>query len=331
MTTFQKATRHQVRLNLAITGPSGSGKTYGALQVATGLAAATGGRVALLDTEYRTAEYYADVFDFDKADVLAPYLLHKFVDAIAGAEAGHVVLVIDSATHLWDGDGGILARKEQKDKQGGNSYVNWREFKAEWKDFIERMRGSSIDIIATMRSKTEYVIQDNDKGKSSPVKMGMAPIAPPDADYEFDVVFDVDRSHKFVTSKDRTGIFAGITGKMLTPETGAKLAKWRDGGVEIPKTAEIPVQENEPREEIVPMDPIAEPGEIDGTKERQRYFATARELGLPKHEGEDKAKHYNFWSCKLGREITSGSQLTAEDWKVVADAMEVKKQAKAAA
>ena len=53
---FQKATRKQAKLKLAVTGPSGSGKTYSALMLAKGI----GGKIALIDTENKSASLYAE-------------------------------------------------------------------------------------------------------------------------------------------------------------------------------------------------------------------------------------------------------------------------------
>jgi hypothetical protein len=78
-------------------------------------------------------------------------------------------------------------------------------FTPEHTHFIEAIKQASIHIIATMRSKQEYVMEQNDKGKSQPRKMGMSPIQRDGVDYEFTLVFDVQMDHKAVASKNRTG------------------------------------------------------------------------------------------------------------------------------
>src|SRR5579872_4262917 len=112
--TFAPATRRAKNFKLAVQGPSGSGKTLGALAVAAGLA--EGKRFAVIDTENGSASLYADRYAFDVAEIGAPYLTKKYSDAVQAAiTAGYPVVVIDSISHQWDGDGGILQRKEETD------------------------------------------------------------------------------------------------------------------------------------------------------------------------------------------------------------------------
>jgi len=53
---FEKATKEGAKLRAAFFGPSGAGKTYTALRVAKGI----GGKVALIDSERRSARKYSD-------------------------------------------------------------------------------------------------------------------------------------------------------------------------------------------------------------------------------------------------------------------------------
>jgi type II secretory pathway predicted ATPase ExeA len=120
---FQQAQRKGQYVKMAITGPSGSGKTYSALRLAKGLTQT--GRIAFIDTENGSASLYAGQFDFDVVDMSPPFSIDKFANAVKAALAGgYDVLIVDSATHWWQG---ILEYKEQLDKRGGNSYTNWAE------------------------------------------------------------------------------------------------------------------------------------------------------------------------------------------------------------
>src|SRR5690606_34635021 len=103
MSGFKKATKSQAKLRMAITGPSGSGKTYTALSVGTPL-----GRIAVIDTERGSASKYADLFDFDVLE-LTEYNPRNYIEAIRAACAGgYDVLIIDSLSHAWSGQGGVL-------------------------------------------------------------------------------------------------------------------------------------------------------------------------------------------------------------------------------
>ncbi len=223
MAGFQKAIKKRVWLKLAITGASGSGKTYSALRLAHGM----GKKIAMIDTENGSASLYADRFEFDTLDLTPPYEFGKFVDAINQAvAAGYDVIIIDSASHFWEG---ILEYKGKLDARGGNSYTNWNEAGAHFKDILSAVLQSPIHVIACMRSKIDYVLEDNERGKKTPRKVGLAPIMRDGIEYEFTTVFDVDMNHNAAASKDRTGLFSDKIAQ-ITEDTGKRLMAWRDSG-----------------------------------------------------------------------------------------------------
>ena len=115
MSAFRKAERRKAKLRLAITGPAGSGKTYGALLVAQGL----GGRIAMIDTENGSGDLYSAVCDYDILNINAPFDPRKYIQAIHDAECeGYDVLIIDSLSHCWISEGGLLDIKEQLASSG---------------------------------------------------------------------------------------------------------------------------------------------------------------------------------------------------------------------
>src|SRR5436309_1723879 len=117
--TFSRATKKHARFRLALCGPAGSGKTLSALRVAAGM----GGRVALIDTERGSASLYADRFEFDVLEIHPAYQPSKYAAAIKAAQAaGYEVLVIDSLSHAWAGEGGILETVDAAQAKGGNKF-----------------------------------------------------------------------------------------------------------------------------------------------------------------------------------------------------------------
>ena len=201
--TFQKARKSKIKARIAIDGPSGSGKTYTALIAATTLA--QGGKIAVIDTERGSASLYSDKFEFDVLE-LDKFSPKTYIDAIEAAErAGYSVIVIDSLSHAWEGEGGALdmvdnaaARSNSK-----NSYTAWRDVTPIHRRMVDAILQSSCHIIATMRSKTEYVLETNSRGQQVPRKVGMAPIQRAGMEYEFTVVGDMDLDHRIVISKSR--------------------------------------------------------------------------------------------------------------------------------
>ncbi len=233
---FRKAERRKAKLRLAITGPAGSGKTYGALTLAQGL----GGRIAMIDTENGSGDLYANMCDYDVETLTAPYSIQKYLAAIHEAESeGYDVLIIDSLSHAWTGEGGLLDVHGQlsANMKSGNSYAAWNKITPMHNRLIETMLASSCHIIATMRSKTDYAQFQNDKGRTEIRKVGLAPVQRDGMDYEFTVVFDLSMEHTVTVSKDRTGLFDRQV-FTITQDTGRILKDWLNSGADILPTAQ---------------------------------------------------------------------------------------------
>ena len=228
----RKAEKKRVKLKMAVQGPSGSGKTWGALALAKNLWPQA--KICVIDTENESASLYADKFTFDTIPLGPPFTTARYVECIdASVKAGYDVLIIDTITAQWDGSGGILQRKNEMDMRGGNSFTNWSSFTPEHEAFKQIMLQAPIHVLATMRSKQDYILQANDKGKQMPKKVGMAPIQRDQIDYEFTIVFDVQMDHKAVSSKDRTGLFNDKVVDLADPMTADAIRGWLESGVEV--------------------------------------------------------------------------------------------------
>jgi hypothetical protein len=244
---FVKAVKSQAKLRLALDGPSGSGKTYTALVAATVLA--KGGKIAVIDTERKSSSLYSDKFNFD-AVFLDSFSPKAYIDMITAAEEnGYAVIVIDSLSHAWEGEGGALDMVDAATKrsQSGNSYTAWKDVTPIHRKLIDAMLQSSCHIIATMRTKVEYVIETNDRGKSVPRKVGMAPIQRQGMEYEFTIVGDMDTDHNLIISKSRCDFFAD----KVENKPGAKffipLMEWLNSGA--------PAKQPEPAKQPAPAQP----------------------------------------------------------------------------
>lgn len=157
---FKKAERRKAKLRLALCGPSGSGKTYSALLIAKGI----GGKIALLDTENGSGSLYSNICEYDSAEIAPPFAVEKYISSIKAAEnAGYNVLIIDSLSHAWAGQGGLLEEVDKRNK--GNSFTAWREVTPMHNKLVDTILQSSLHIITTMRSKTAYEIEKDERGK----------------------------------------------------------------------------------------------------------------------------------------------------------------------
>jgi hypothetical protein len=229
MTMFQKAERSAASIKLAITGPSGSGKTFGALKLARGLVGSRG-KIAFVDTENGSGKLYYNLTEFFHCDLAAPFEYQKFIDAVRAAEqAGFDCVVIDSLSHLWQG---ILDEKSNIDRRGGNQYTNWTVPTAHLNETIQTILQTKIHVIACLRVKQEYVLQEetNAKGRNVqvPKKVGLAPVMRDNIEYEFSTVLEVGMDHRCNASKDRTGLFVDKT-FLIDEGTGELIAGWLVG------------------------------------------------------------------------------------------------------
>ena len=227
--SFKKAVKSQAKLRAAMFGPSGAGKTYSALSIATGM----GNKIALIDSERSTASKYADRFEFDQVD-LETKSIDEYVQYIKlAATNGYDVLIIDSLTHAWQA---LLESVEKlaQAKYKGNTWSAWSEGTPEQRKLVDAIVSYPGHVIATMRSKTEWQTTTNDRGKTAPVRVGLAPEQGKGIEYEFDILFEISPEHLAHIIKDRSGKFQDqIIGKP-GKEFGQQLVAWLNEGVAAP-------------------------------------------------------------------------------------------------
>jgi hypothetical protein len=234
MVQLRKAERTQAKLKIGLTGPSGSGKTMSALLLASGLT--TWDKIAIIDTENGSADLYSNLGDYNVVPlatrdengkpIQAPYSPERYIEAIlACEEAGMEVIIIDSISHAWAGQGGAL---EQQEKLGGR-YQDWAKVKPRVKRLIDAVLQSPAHVIVNARTKTDYAMDSVD-GRTKITKMGTKVVFEEGLDYELTLVFDIAISHLANASKDRTGIFMDKQEKVIEPEHGKRLLTWASSG-----------------------------------------------------------------------------------------------------
>lgn len=265
MATLKRAQRSQAKIKIAIGGTSGSGKTASSLLLAFGLVKAAHPelsdgqvweKICVIDTENQSASLYANATiagtklgEYFTIDLEPPFEVDKYIDAIHSAEkAGIEVLIIDSMSHAWSGEGGALDKQSKIAARSGNSYTAWREPKADQQRLMDTVLQSSCHIISCIRAKTEYAQQKDDRGKTVVKKLGMGLITQGESQYEYTLLFMLDSDHVANAEKDRTGMFDGKY-FTITPDTGAKLYAWLASGAEPkpekPVAAPVPVKVSE--------------------------------------------------------------------------------------
>lgn len=171
---FKPAVRGDEHLLIGLAGGTGSGKTFTAMRLASGLA---GNKpFAVIDTEAGRAKHYADRFKFDHGDLTAPFRPERYRDAILAADAArYPVIVVDSFSHEWAGEGGILEwQEEELDRMAGNDWQRresckraaWIKPKMAHKSMVQRLLQIRSHLILCFRAEEKQdQVKDPKTGK----------------------------------------------------------------------------------------------------------------------------------------------------------------------
>jgi hypothetical protein len=230
---FAKAVRTQARARVAIDGPAKAGKSLTALRLAVALAGESG-TIAAIDTEFGSLSKYAGrdagdhrPLDFDVME-LSRFSPEEYIAGIRDAvDGGYAVVVIDSLSHAWVGQGGIL---DQKDKMSG-AFSDWAKLTPQHRRLVDSILGAPIHVVATMRSKTDYVLEKDAKGKTVPRKVGLAPVQREGMEYEFDLLCSLDADHVLTVSGSRCPELDGATASKPGAAFFAPYVAWLGCGV----------------------------------------------------------------------------------------------------
>lgn len=238
---IREAVREGARIVLGISGVSGSGKTYTALQIAWGLAGGDAKKVGLLDTENKRGSLYSDILVDKKqqvqrfliGDLYAPFSPRRYSDAIKEFQAAGVeVLVIDSASHEWEGEGGC-----EDIADDGGKVANWKKAKREHKRFMNTLLTCDMHIIVCLRAREKTSFVDPKK----PVSLGIQPICEKNFMFEMTASLLIHEQGKFRDILKCPAELTGILDKQdgyLGAREGLALRKWIDGGQQLDPAVE---------------------------------------------------------------------------------------------
>lgn len=238
---LKQSQRQQVRLRLGLSGASGFGKSYSALLLAYGITQ-DWSKIAVIDTENSSASLYSDLGNYKVLDLQAPYSPERYIQAIELCEkSGIEVIIIDSASHEWNGSGGCL---EIHEKLGGR-FQDWANVTPRHQAFINKILQSSCHVITTTRRKMDYSIDIGSNGKTKVVKHGTKEITRDGFEYELTINFElVNENHLAKASKDRTGLFMNKPEFLITSQTGKMILDWCNAGIAETATIATSVQPN---------------------------------------------------------------------------------------
>lgn len=223
---LQKSERKRAKIKMAIQGCSGSGKTYSSLLLAYGLTN-DWNKIAVIDSENGSADLYSHLGSYNVLNLNQEFSPERYIEAIELCEkAGMEVIIIDSISQAWD------YLLDVHSNMPGNSFTAWGKITPRQNAFIQKILQSNCHVIATMRTKQDYVLSEKN-GKMVPEKVGLKSQQRDGVDYEFTLVFDIDIKHFAIASKDRTGIFINSPEFKISAETGRRILNWCNNEVNL--------------------------------------------------------------------------------------------------
>ena len=328
---IQAARKRRGKMRIALVGPSGSGKTFSALVMARGMVegldltadrrgagfdwwvynSAQGGepagpaRILVADTEAGSACDYEGLVPFDVAEIEPPYTIQRYRAAYDQAVAGgYDVLIYDSGTHLWAGEGGLLAEKDAMVRGGSrNGYDDWAKLTPKWEAFKSGIiTQTKCHLIVTFRTKTEYAVDETTKKRT---KIGLKAIARDEIEYEFTTVLEINHAHQAENDKDRTGLYANLAPFHITALTGKELIQWRMSGADeasVPATSSAIPKGAAPAQEAAAKGTngsTSATGKVAGAPQEAKQFPTSEQyldvsklcMGLKTSLYKEKARH----------------------------------------
>lgn len=216
------AVRPSLKGRMMLAGPSGSGKTRSGLIIATEMA--EGGRILGVDTENQSMLTYADDFTFEHLIWQPPFSPRELTQLIAEAADTYAVILVDSLSHFWRGEGGTLDIASGK-------FTGWKEARPAQESLVDGIIRSSAHIIVTARSKVEYA-QEVENGKHVVKKLGMAAQQDDNLEFEMNVAAELSMDHTATISKSRTTVLP--VGRAFGINRTAEMARiyldWLKGG-----------------------------------------------------------------------------------------------------
>jgi hypothetical protein len=283
---FKPATRENVALLIGLAGGTGSGKTYTAMRLAAGIAGDK--PFALIDTEAGRGKHYADQFRFDHGDLRAPFRPDAYAAAIKAAdEAGYPVIVVDSMSHVWAGDGGVLDWQEEEFARMGSreavKVASWIKPKMSHKHMLQKLLQVRAHLILCFRAEEKIeIIKEDGKTKIVPKQSltgldGWIPICEKNLPFELTASFLLTASAPGIPrpiklQEQHRPLFP--LDKPVTEESGRLIAQWASGGKAQAHAAAAPTMPEGVVEDWVCTIEAAGIDELDGVKKAALDAAT---------------------------------------------------------
>ncbi|MEU4513178.1 AAA family ATPase [Nonomuraea wenchangensis] len=235
---FEAPVRVALKSRVVVQGPPGSGLTWTSLRMAQGM----GGPVGVVDTNRGAAALYAEHFDFVHLPLSSgnPEALIEALAVAAEQEIG--TLVVDSGTAFWSGRKGLVTQVDHLTltKYNGNNNRAWTEVRQLEQDLFDALLSFPGHLIVTLRTQTDYQVQDLGEGRLAVVKYGTKPDQRANFDADFHFTLSLDMAHAGTVTKSR---ILDVPPNSMFAEPGEDLGKliaeWLGQGEPVPDALDI--------------------------------------------------------------------------------------------
>jgi len=301
MSMFKKAETKAIKLTLGVIGPSGAGKTLSSLKMARGLVGENG-KIAFIGTEGGKEQLYTNHIQngFDTLTISAPYTIEKLQDALTGAvEGGYDIVVIDSLSHFWSGDGGALSQVDEiASVNNGNSSSGWNIVTKKIDKLINRITTFPIHLILTVRSEIVYDYSKEPGQKMKVTKLGLTPVwrsGKQCITYELDNVMTISSDHIAKVSKTRLFDMADKIFNRPDEKLGKMIGEIVNTGNYLAKPVGDVVEKD------VKPDPIPAEEETATLTEKQRCLTKLEDLAIK--TGRDTSIWFTQLATHFGKKV----------------------------
>jgi hypothetical protein len=294
---FKRAIREEVGLIVGVAGGTGSGKTFSSLRMAAGI---SGDKpFAVIDTEAGRCKHYADKFSFDHGDLHAPFSPEAYTEAILAADAArYPCIVVDSMSHEWASEGGVLEMQESElDRMAGNDWQKreqckmaaWIKPKMAHKKMVQRLLQVRAHLILCFRAEEKVDMVRDSKGKMQIVPKvtktgldGWVPICEKALPFELTASFlltnDAPGMPKPIKLQEQHRAMFPLD-KPINEESGRKITAWASGTASPPPTRTAGMTDDEVGALVATLDVKTLP-----------ELKTAFESAWPKTKGDTAAR-----------------------------------------
>jgi hypothetical protein len=300
---FRPATRSEAKPLIGLYAESGCGKTWSALLLARGFVGPAG-KIGMIETEGGRGEANVGrepVGQYLVRPIRGNFSPQEYGAAITDAENEKLdALIIDSASHEWEGAGGVLAKAAENQAAGKKGVLVWQQPKIDHqRHFMLRLMQTPIPlVIVCMRAKYPMEKKGNDWARSEVLD-------PKQAD---DILFEmfvhgwIGRDHRLHVTKYTLPELSTVIkdGEPVSIATGERLAAWAKGGTATPSRGDA---------ETAAPSTVAETvndGAADLLSEIERSLNDAAELGTVALQTEWKTlapKHQTHFKTTLDRRL----------------------------